>query len=311
MTTTPDHPSVLERLKIGIPLSAYTSLHVGGPARGGVVEVTTVADLAAIVCYLRQQGLPFYVLGGGTNVLIDDAGLDSLVIVNRARDVLELEGDGVIRAASGLALSEVVEAAAARGLTGLEFATGIPGSFGGGIVGNAGAWGQALGDILIDVDVVAPSGEQARYPAQACGFVYRDSLLKTSGDVVLSARVQTHPGDPEAIRTRMAEILEARAQRHPPPGTATAGSYFRNVQPTSAAERRTAAGYYLEQAGAKQLRVGGAAVSDKHANIVVNTGGATACDILALTAEMRRRVQAQFGIDLEPEVRYIRPGDHF
>jgi UDP-N-acetylmuramate dehydrogenase len=242
-------------------------------------------------------------------VLVDDAGLRNLVVVNRAADVFELDGER-IRAASGLSLSAVVERAAREGLTGLEFAAGIPGSFGGGLVGNAGAWGKALGDIFVDAEVVDRQGDRRIVAADECEFEYRNSALLQRGDVVLTATLQMRRGDPQAIRAEMDANLAKRAARHPSADVPTAGSFFKNVQPTSAAERRTAAGFYLERAGAKTLRVGGAAVSEKHANIVVNAGGARASDVLALTTEMQRRVRDLFHIELQPEVRYIRPDDH-
>lgn len=298
-------PAVFAGVQQAVPLSRYTSLRIGGPA-AELLEVRSLEALAEAVSWARRNGRPFYVLGGGTNVLIDDAGLGCLVLVNRAEDLLAVEGE-CIRAASGLSLSAVVACAAAAGLGGFEFAAGIPGSLGGAIVGNAGAWGESIGDVLDEITVVDVRGERRTLLPAQCDFAYRDSRLKQSGDVVLCAALHLHAGDPLQVRRRIDEILASRAARLPAPEVATAGSFFRNIQPTSAAERRVAAGYYLEQAGAKTLRVGDAAVSDKHANIVVNAGGATARDVLALTAEMQRRVRERFQINLVPEVRYVPP----
>lgn len=306
MTPNDPRPTPLDRAIPNVPLASYTSLRIGGPA-AALIEVKTTDELAQTVQWLRRHHEPFFIIGGGTNLLVDDAGLRCLVVVNRAADSLETLPAGRLRASSGTTLAAVVEHAAASGLTGLEFAAGIPGSFGGGIVGNAGAWGEALGDVLTEVEVITRDGERAVLPACECGFVYRGSRLREMGAILLAATVQLRPGSPAAIRSRIEEILAARAARHPDHTVPTAGSFFRNVEPTSAAQRRAAAGAYLEEVGAKTLRVGDAAVYAKHANIVINAGAATAAQVRQLTEEMRRRVYERFAIWLEPEVRYVAP----
>jgi UDP-N-acetylmuramate dehydrogenase len=197
----------------------------------------------------------------------------------------------------------LVDYALANGLEGLEFMAGIPGTVGGAVSGNAGAFGQCLGDFLEEAVLLSRRGEEVRVSRDHFEFGYRHSKLKIDHDILLEATFRLRPGDREVIRAKIAGNLAVRTKRHPAPDTAYAGSYFKN--PPLAEGKKTAAGYLLEQVGAKELKIGGAAVFPGHCNLLINADNATARDVLALAAELKDRVKAKFGIVLEEEVIFL------
>lgn len=291
------------RLLCDTPMAGYTRLAIGGPARLLLV-VESEADLVSVFRDIRAHRLPYFLLGEGSNVLVADEGVEGLVVVNRHLFAPRFEGS-VVEAAGGGNWHELVVACARTGLLGLEFGAGIPGTVGGALYGNAGAFGEAVGDRTLSVRLINRAGEIEERPAAAMGFGYRTSGLQASGEIVLSCRLELEHGDAAAGLGRIEEILRLRAEKHPPPEARTAGSFFKNVKPVSSAPRRQAAGYFLEQVGGKELAVGDAAMYEKHANILINRGRATARDVLALTGELRRRVLDRFGLALEAEVIYL------
>ncbi|MBE7560767.1 UDP-N-acetylmuramate dehydrogenase [bacterium] len=292
-----------DRLVCDAPLSGFTRLAIGGPARLLFVAESE-SDLLDIYRDILAHKLPYFLLGEGSNVLVADEGLEGIVIVNRYAFPPRIEGT-IVTAAGGANWHELVVTCTRAGLLGLEFGAGIPGTVGGAVYGNAGAFGQAIGDRTLSVRLVNRAGQIEERPRQAMGFAYRASGLKATGEIVLAATLQLQRGDAAAGLAALEETLRLRAEKHPPPQVRTAGSYFKNVLPVSSAPRRQAAGYFLEQVGGKQLAVGDAAMYEKHANILVNRGRATARDVLALTGELSRRVRDRFGIDLEAEVIYL------
>jgi len=287
----------------GILLRDLSNFRIGGPA-DYFFEARTAVDLRAAVRAARESGLPHYVMGGGFNLLFDDAGFRGLLIKLGLRGIDLLgTGDGRIRAAAGEPIGDIVEFSAARGFEGFEFLAGIPGTVGGALYGNAGAFGRAIGDFLDEALLLGPDGAEFRVGRNFFKFGYRYSMLKAKHDLLLEAVFAMKPGNGEAIRAKISEYLALREEKHPPPETAYAGSYFKNpVRPDGT---KTSAGYLLEQAGARGMRIGGAAVSACHCNFLVNENNATARDVLALAAELKTRVRAHFGIDLEEEVIFL------
>jgi UDP-N-acetylmuramate dehydrogenase len=284
-----------------VPLSALSSFGIGGPA-DLFFEALTEEELAKAVALAFAEKFPFYVIGGGYNLLFDDAGYRGLIIRNRLQGVSR-EGP-CLNVLSGTSLSCVLSEAVSAGLTGLEFLAGIPGTVGGAIFGNAGAYGWSIGDVLRWATVLWPDGERKTVAREALGFGYRDSVLKKKPGIVLKAALLGTPGDKAESEARIKDILGKRWAKHPPHGTACAGSYFKNS--CSATGARIAAGQLLEQAGARGMAVGDAAVSDAHCNFIINRGNARAADVLALAAELKDLVKRRFGLGLEEEVIYLR-----
>jgi len=286
-----------------VPLSAMSSFGIGGPA-DLFFEARSESELEAAVAVAVGERYPFYVIGGGNNLLFDDAGFRGIIIRNRLEGTIE--GDGRMTVLSGTGLPCVLRDALQASLTGLELLAGIPGTVGGAIYGNAGAYGWSIGDALETATVLRTDGTRRTLSREELGFGYRDSALKkaSGAGIVLSAVLLCSPGDSRESEAKIREILEKRRTRHPPLGTACAGSYFKNS--CSATGERIAAGRLLEQAGAKGLAVGDAAVYEGHCNFIINRGNAGSKDVLALAEELREKVFKAFGVRLEEEVIYLR-----
>jgi UDP-N-acetylmuramate dehydrogenase len=284
-----------------VPLSAMSSFGIGGPA-DLFFEAQTEAELEAAVSLAVAERFPFFVIGGGNNLLFDDAGYRGIIIRNRLEGLVL--GEGRMSVLSGTGLPCVLRDALAASLCGLEFLAGIPGTLGGAIYGNAGAYGWSIGEVLETATILRPGGERKTLSRDELGFGYRDSVLKKTCGIVLSATILCSPGDSVQSEEKIRDILEKRRTKHPPLGTACAGSYFKNS--CSATGERIAAGKLLELAGARGLAVGDAAVYDKHCNFIINKGNAKSSDVLALAEELREKVYKAFGIRLEEEVIALR-----
>ena len=287
-----------DQMLIGEPMSRHTTFRVGGPADvlfmpRGPEEVRRALDAA------REAGIPAVVIGNGSNLIVRDGGIRGLVIA-LGEGMSRIVRDGnVIEAQAGASLARVAAFAQEAGLAGLEFASGIPGTLGGGCAMNAGAYGGQLSDVLIDAEVLL-NGETRALSRDEMQMGYRTSLPLREGGVVLSTRFALAPDDPAAIAARMRE-LNAKRRDKQPLNYPSAGSTFKRPEGHFA-------GALIEQAGLKGRSVGGAQVSQKHAGFIVNTGAATAADILALIAEVQDAVQARFGVRLETEVRILGEG---
>jgi UDP-N-acetylmuramate dehydrogenase len=284
-----------------VPLSALSSFGIGGPA-DLFFEALTEEELAKAVALAFAEKYPFYIIGGGYNLLFDDAGYRGLIVRNRLEGIRR-EGQ-CLSVLSGTSLSCVLTEAVEARLTGLEFLAGIPGTVGGAIYGNAGAYGWSIGDVLRWATILWPDGERKTVAREDLGFGYRDSVLKRKAGIVLKATLLCTPGDRAESEARIRDILQKRWAKHPPHGTACAGSYFKNS--CSASGARVAAGQLLDQAGARGLSVGDAAVSDVHCNFIINRGNARAADVLSLAEELKERVFRKFGVRLEEEVIHLR-----
>ena len=257
------------------------------------------AQAAALLRFLRERGAPVELMGKGTNLLVADGGLDA-VVVRLGEAISEaglLPGDRV-RAGAGISLAKLAVFAADAGLSGLEFAHGIPGSLGGAVFMNAGAYGGEMKDVLQSAELALPDGTVREVPAQELELSYRHSALEGSGALVTAATLKLTPAQPEDIRARMRELMEKRRASQPL-DLPSAGSTF----------KRPAGGYaaaLIDQAGLKGFAIGGAQVSEKHAGFVVNRGGATFEDVLRLMAHIEKTVFEKSGIRLEPEVRILK-----
>ncbi len=284
-------------------LAHFTTFRLGGECRE-LVTATAVREVAEILRRWRAQGVAWRVMGGGSNLLVADGGIPEAVLRIVAEEAECRMEDGLLSVSAGTALDDLARFAAEGEWAGLGFAAGIPGTVGGGIVGNAGAFGASLGDRLERIEVLSPMGERRMLGREELSFGYRCSSLQTSGVVVLQAWFRVEKGDAVELVAKREEILAMRREKHPDWRVLpTAGSFFKNLPPGEAGERRRAAGYFLEQAGAKTMREGGAHVFEKHANIVIAEPGARAQDVARLTTRMAAAVKRTFGFDLEPEVR--------
>lgn len=286
-------------------LAPCTTFQLGGPCR----ELVICRDPETLKKTLRtliNDGTPYVLIGGGSNLLVSDAGVDAVIVRYFSDDPILEISDAYVEVSGSTILDHLVRAAMDCGLRGVTMCSGIPGTVGGAVVGNAGAFGKQIGDVLDSVELMNGEGEIYRVPASELNFAYRRSRLQESGEVVLSARIRWAEGDRAAMLEERESILALRREKHPDWHTEPCiGSIFRNVEPTSVAERRQSAGWFLEQAGAKALRVGGAFVCPKHANIIIKGEDGTADDVYELSQQMARAVRDRFSFELEREVRFL------
>lgn len=288
------------------PMSKHDSLRVGGPARLFVVADSTERLIAAVM-FARERGLPYLVIGNGTNIMAGDYGVDGLVIHNKTHDIShQLENDGEMsmwHVASGVLFSRLARITCEAGWSGLEWSNSVPGSVGGGVVSNAGAHGKELKDDLLSIKVLTDEGKVETWPVEALQLGYRTSRFKAHGrramsppEVILSADIRLYRDVEKQCATRLREFLSER-QASQPQGK-SAGSTFKNPPGYSA-------GWLIEQVGLKGHQHGQAQFSPKHANFMMNLGGATASDVLALMQQAQEAVRARFGVDLEPEIEMV------
>jgi UDP-N-acetylmuramate dehydrogenase len=302
-----------ERVRAGIPLAPLTTFRVGGPA-DWLLEVRSADELARAVAAARGSGLPVTVLGGGSNVLVADAGVRGLVVRVKGGAVV-LEDAGRARADAGATLNGLVRWTIGQGLGGLEAWAGTPGTVGGAIVGNAHFGGQSIGDLVASVRLLDRDARVADIPGGDLGFAYDRSRLQHTGEVLLSALFSLVEGrDPAALRATARRSLADR-KRTQPLDVPSAGCVFQNPVPGRDAVPDgvpCSAGALVDRAGLKGRAVGGARVSSVHANFIINDGDATAADILALIRLCQATVRERFGVDLREEIRYLGefgPGD--
>ncbi|MGE5174954.1 MAG: UDP-N-acetylmuramate dehydrogenase [Hyphomicrobiales bacterium] len=293
---TPPNESLV--LKHHEPIAPYTTFGIGGPA-DVLAEVYDERALQSVVSEAIRSKIRWLLIGGGSNLLVGDTGFRGLVIVNRIEHVV-VSGNRIV-AGAGADLGEVVEAARTHALAGLEFAIDIPGTVGGAVRGNAGAFGRSVGDVLTRIRLLEGDRLLDRGP-EDLGFAYRHSRLKQNTHIVVEAEFQLAPGDRAEMERIMGQHAAQRARRKEK-GLHTAGCFFKN--PILPDGTKIAAGQLLEAAGAKEIREGGAGVHAFHANYIVNRGGATAADVLRVAQEMKRRVEKANGITLEEEVMVV------
>ena len=301
MMTAPRHPDLIERLpplrgraQANAPLAPFTWFRAGGPAEM-LVRPADARDLADFLRGLPHE-FPVQVIGACSNLIIRDGGLPGVTIrLARGFTAIAIEANAIVAGAAALDVT-VAETAAAAGLAGLEFLSGVPGSIGGAVVMNAGAYGGDIASVLDWAEIVTRSGEIVRLSAADLDFAYRHAHVP-AGAIVVRARLRAQQGVPAVIAARMAEIRAAR-EASQPIRARTGGSTFRNPDSMKAWE-------LIDAAGCRGLTRGGAQVSEKHCNFLINTGTATAADIEGLGEEVRRRVHAATGVTLHWEIRRI------
>lgn len=285
------------RLLANEPLARHTAVRLGGPADWLYVAQDSDDELAAIVGAAWAAGYPVRVLGGGANVLVSDAGVRGLVVINAV--TVATFGDEVVTASAGHGLSKLARKSASAGLAGLEWAASIPGTVGGAVVNNAGAHGGDIAGCLVSADVLDAARGRQTLLVGDLAYGYRTSALKAQADrrfLVLAASFRLQPGDPAASAARMDEVVAYR-KRTQPPG-ASLGSIFKNPPGDYA-------GRLIEASGLKGLSTGGAQVSPVHANFFINRGGATASDYSALIEQVQAAVLAATGVHLETEIERV------
>lgn len=278
------------------PMSRHTTFRIGGPAALFCIP-RSVPALAATVKACIEADIPYYILGNGSNVLVSDAGYQGVVIqLFRNMDGIRIRGTEM-EVEAGALLVKIAHTAAKESLTGLEFASGIPGTLGGGLTMNAGAYGGEMKNVVKEAVVMKPDGELLRLTKEELELGYRTSVIARKGYLVISALLELKEGEAEVIRARMQELKEARTSKQPLE-YASAGSTFKRPEGYFA-------GKLIMDAGLRGFTVGGAQVSEKHCGFVINRGGATAQNVMDLVRQVQNEVKKQFGVDLELEVKLL------
>lgn len=311
-----------------VELSKHTVFKIGGPARY-FCEITSAKELAEVISWASQKKLRFFILGAGSNVLVSDKGFDGLVIKNKAANIkIDPLGNGVtkfvVRAEAGAQMARVVAESVKAGLMGFEWAIGIPGTIGGSVRGNAGCFGSEIRDVVESVEVLdSLNAQRSTLNAKQCQFGYRDSVFKHSPNlIILSASLALQAGDPKESQKLIGGYSKKRAESQDI-GQKCAGCIFKNVEwsrkDLSKAELLTRfaelkqfssspgipAGFLIDQLGLKETKIGEAEISRRHANYFINTGGATAEEVLMLAGLAQERVQNHYGIFLEKEIQVL------
>ena len=285
-----------EKVRISEPMNRHTTFRIGGPADYFLLP-STAEEVKKILEICKEKELPYFILGNGSNLLVSDEGYCGVIIqLYRNYGGIIVEGTN-IRAGAGALLSQIASAAKNASLTGFEFAGGIPGTLGGAVVMNAGAYGGEMKDVLKEVTVMTEQGEIMTIPAEKLEMGYRTSLVKKAGYLVLEAVISLKAGDVEEIKAIMKDLTEKRVSKQPLEYP-SAGSTFKRPEGYFA-------GKLIMDAGLRGYQVGGAQVSEKHCGFVINKGNATAADVCGLMKDVQEKVQEQFGVTLEPEVKFL------
>ncbi len=304
-------------------LVSHCTFKIGGPARYFFVA-KSAKEVRRAVETANELGLNFFVFSGGSNILFSDNGFDGLVVKVDSSKLAVYKTNCRIVADSGVLLSKIVEAAAENGLPGLEWAAGIPGRAGGAVRGNAGAYGKATGDAVEEVEALRLVSHKLRiknYGKKECGFGYRDSIFKREGGIILKVVLKLEKGDKEKIKEEMKKIFKARGEKIPT--EPSAGSFFKNIEITDEIIKsfqshfkedipadfiqkgKIPSAWLIEKCELKDRKIGGAKISEKHANFIVNTGKATADNVIALASLVKMEVRNKTGIQLQEEVEYV------
>jgi len=292
------------RLAVGKPpelcvrLSGYSHFRIGGVA-DYFFSAGSVPELERAVVLARQCSVPYFIIGGGYNVLFDDEGFRGLIIKNEVKGI-ERKRDNEIEAHSGATIRELLDFCCRENLGGLEYMAGIPGTVGGAVYGNAGAFDKDIGGRVTEALLLDEKGKKERVGGDYLGFGYRSSRLQRIHSFVLKVTLRAEEKSLSRIQAAVDEILEQRKKKHPPWHVACAGSFFRN--PVLPDGKKVPAALLLDRVGARALRVGDAAVYEGHANFIINKGRAASRDVRLLASELKKRVKEEFGITLREEV---------
>lgn len=286
------------RVQMDFPLSRLTTFRIGGPA-AYVVTPSSIDELKKVLLVCRENGLKRLVIGKGSNILASDEGFQGVIIRLDSEFQRVRIQNCIVEAESGISLSSLAKKAADKGLSGLEFASGIPGSLGGAIYMNAGAYGGEMKDVLQEVTVIDMLGDLKHLDRSELEMGYRSSILQYKSWVVVRGILQLEEKDPAEIKAKMQELTERRNVKQPM-DMPSAGSVFKRPEGHFV-------GTMIEEAGLKGYQVGGAMVSQKHAGFIVNTGDATCRDVTELIRHIQKVIKEQYGVELTPEVRYLTP----
>lgn len=285
-----------EKVRINEPMNRHTTFRIGGQADYFLLPSSS-EEVKGILEICKEESLQYFILGNGSNLLVSDEGYRGVIIqLYRNYGGLTVEGTE-IRAGAGVLLSQIAAAARNESLTGFEFAGGIPGTLGGAVVMNAGAYGGELKDVLKEAVVMDREGNIFTVPVEKLAMGYRTSLVKTAGYLVLEVVISLKKGSQEEIRDTMKDLADRRISKQPLEYP-SAGSTFKRPEGYFA-------GKLIMDAGLRGYQVGGAQVSEKHCGFVINKGNATAADVCRLMADVQAKVQEQFGVTLEPEVKFL------
>lgn len=293
------------------PLKNVTTLCIGGPAKK-FVAVKTEDELSKAIQYAKENNLDYLLIGGGSNLLVSDAGFDGLIIKNEILGI-----SAMVSVKSGTSLQKLVDYTLQNGLSGLQKLAGIPGTVGGAVYGNAGAYGQSISDHIASATVLDSNNLTIKqFNNSVCNFNYRDSIFKKTHEIILEVTFQLGPGDPETLKKEAEEVLSKRAVKYPP-GIKCPGSFFKNliaselppdvlknIAPEKIVFGKVPAGALLEEVGAKGQKSDGIEIASYHANLFINNGG-TAKAFYELAKTYALKVKEKFGITLEPEVQLI------
>ena len=285
-----------EQVKTEEPMKNHTTFRVGGPAEFFVMP-RTAEEVKKVIDLCRRESFPYYIIGNGSNLLVSDQGYRGVVLqIYKEMSYIEVE-ENVVVAQAGALLSAIANKALENGLTGFEFAAGIPGTLGGACVMNAGAYGGEMKDVLEEVTVLTEEGEVLTIPKENLELGYRTSIIARKGYTVLEARIQLRGGEKEAIKSLMEELKDKRVSKQPLEYP-SAGSTFKRPEGYFA-------GKLIEDAGLRGFRVGDAQVSEKHCGFVINRGNASAAEVMELMRQVEDKVEENSGVRLEAEVRRI------
>lgn len=282
--------------RLDAPMSEFTTFRTGGPA-SFVATPDSIGKLQSIVKFCIETGTKYYVIGRGSNILVSDSGIDGAVIFTSGLESIELENGGTIKCLAGTPLIRLCSFALENSLSGLEFAYGIPGSAGGAVYMNAGAYGGEMKDVVTSVSHIDKNGVIGHFDKKSLDFGYRHSAYSAGGFVITDITLSLTPGVKSEIKAKMDDFLSRRKSKQPL-DYPSAGSTFKRPEGHFA-------GALIEQCGLKGCSVGGAQVSEKHAGFVINKGGATSSDILALAEYVKETVFKKTGVVLEPEIKFI------
>ncbi|MDK2808308.1 MAG: UDP-N-acetylmuramate dehydrogenase [Clostridiales bacterium] len=286
-----------EQIKRNEPLCCHTTFQIGGPA-DYFVTPKTPEDITRVIALCREHTIPFYVLGNGSNLLVGDKGYRGLILhIGKGMDQISFSKEGIVHAQAGVLLSKLANEIAAHAYTGFEFASGIPGSLGGAVAMNAGAYGSEMKDVLKEATILDEDNQIRILTNKELSFSYRNSKIQMEHLIVLEAAFSFMLDDKEVIFSRMAELNQRRKDKQPLQ-LPSAGSTFKRP-------KGYFAGKLIEDTGLRGYRVGGASISTKHCGFVVNDNKATAQDVLALVHQVDEQVHEKFGVHLEPEIRMI------
>lgn len=314
-----DIKNLLKGVQENILLAPYTTFKIGGPARYFFVA-KTVEDIKKAVQVAKELKLPYYIIGNGSNILVSDRGFDGLAIRIMSYG-LKITGQKIF-VESGFALGKIVMDSVKGGLSGLEWLIGIPGTVGGAISGNAGAYGHSIGDTIESVKILnADSGKEDVLSGKECSFSYRHSIFKEKKYIILSAILKLKKGDKKESEKKIKEYISKRQGKHPV--GPSAGSVFKNpliIENQKVFEKlvkkypeiekfkvtgRIPAGWLVEEYGLLGKKIGGAMISKEHGNFIINAGGANAEDVIMLISLIKQKIRVNFGIQMEEEIRYV------